>query len=189
VAPTTVAAGVTVAPGATTLPATVPTTLPPATPAPLPYAGVVAIGDSVMLGAKAALEQRMPGILVDAAVNRQVKGGAELATALVAQGRIGRAVIVHLGTNGVTTQQQFDELMTSLAGVPRVVMLNTKVPRPWEGRVNGLIADTVQKYPNVVFVDWKTQGGANKAWVWNDGIHLRPEGATAFADLIAQAVG
>jgi peptidoglycan/LPS O-acetylase OafA/YrhL/lysophospholipase L1-like esterase len=179
-----------VAPGATTLPATTaaPTT-PPTTPPPPPYAGVVAIGDSVMLGAKGALERRMPGIAIDASVSRQVKGGAELAEALQSQGRLGRAVIVHLGTNGVTTQSHYDRLMTALAGVPRVVMINTKVPRPWEERVNGLIATTAQRYPNIVFVDWKAQGSAHKEWFWNDGIHLRPEGAAAFAELIAQAVG
>ena len=64
----------------------------------------MAIGDSVMLGAKGALEARMPGIYVDAAVNRQVKAGADLAATLKAQGAIGRAAVVHLGTNGVTTQ-------------------------------------------------------------------------------------
>jgi peptidoglycan/LPS O-acetylase OafA/YrhL len=189
VAPTTAAvvdpAATTVAPPTTPVPA--PTTVPP--PPPPPYAGVVAIGDSVMLGAKAALEARMPGMYVDAAVNRQVKGGAELAAALKAQGAIGRAVVVHLGTNGVTSQKQFDELMATLGDVPRVVMLNTKVPRPWESRVNGLIGDTAGRYPNVVFVDWKSQGDGHQEWFWNDGIHLRPEGAAAFAELIAQAIG
>jgi lysophospholipase L1-like esterase len=171
----------------TTIPA--PTTVPAPTTPPPPYAGVIAIGDSVMLGAKAALEQRMPGIYVDAAVSRQVKGGAELAAALKGQGAIGRAVVVHLGTNGVTTQKQFDDLMAVLADVPRVVLLNTKVPRPWESRVNGLIGDTAGKYPNIVFVDWKGQGDAHNEWFWNDGIHLRPEGAAIFAELIAQAIG
>jgi peptidoglycan/LPS O-acetylase OafA/YrhL len=177
----------TTVPAPTTVPATVATTVPP--PPPPPYAGVIAIGDSVMLGAKAALEQRMPGIYVDAAVSRQVKGGAELAAALKAQGAIGRAVVVHLGTNGVTSQKQFDELMAVLGDVPRVVMINTKVPRPWESRVNGLIGDTAGRYPNIVFVDWKGQGDAHKEWFWDDGIHLRPEGAAIFAELIAQAIG
>ena len=62
-------------------------------------------------------------------------------------------------------------------------MINTKVPRPWESRVNGLIGDTAGKYPNIVFVDWKGQGDAHKEWFWNDGIHLRPEGAAIFAEL------
>jgi hypothetical protein len=142
-----------------------------------------------MLGAKGALEARMPGIYVDAAVSRQVKAGADLAATLKAQGAIGRAAVIHLGTNGVTTQTQFDQLMTSLAGVPRVVLVNTKVPRPWEDRVNGFISDTAKKYPNVVFVDWKAQSSPNRDWFWNDGIHLRPKGAVAFAELIAQAIG
>lgn len=177
------------APATTAPAATAAPTAPPATAAPLPYAGVVAIGDSVMLGAKGALEARMPGILVDAAVSRQVKAGAELAATMKAQGLIGRAAVIHLGTNGVTTQAKFDELMTALAGVPRVVLVNTKVPRPWEDRVNGLIAETAKKNPNVVFVDWKAQSSPNKDWFWNDGMHLRPKGAAAFAELIAQAIG
>ena len=79
--------------------------------------------------------------------------------------------------------------MGALAGVPKIVLINTKVPRPWEDRVNGFINDTATKYPNVVFVDWKAQSSPNKDWFWNDGIHLRPKGAAAFAEIIAQAVG
>ena len=182
-------------PAATTTPGSQPATVPgatappAATAAPLPYTGVVAIGDSVMLGAKGALEARMPGITVDAAVNRQVKAGADIAAAMHSQGLITRAAVIHLGTNGVTTQAQFDQLMGALAGVPKIVLINTKVPRPWEDRVNGFINDTAKKYPNVVFVDWKAQSSPNKDWFWNDGIHLRPKGAAAFAEIIAQAVG
>ena len=68
--------------------------------------------------------------------------------------------------------------MAVLGDVPRVVMINTKVPRPWEERVNGLIAATAQRYPNIVFVDWKAKGGTHKEWFWNEGPdYLRPEGA------------
>ena len=133
--------------------------------------------------------QRMPGITVDAAVNRQVKAGADVAASMHSQGLITRAAVIHLGTNGVTTQAQFDQLMGALSGVPKIVLINTKVPRPWEDRVNGFINDTAKKYPNVVFVDWKAQSSPNKDWFWNDGIHLRPKGAAAFAEIIAQAVG
>ncbi len=153
------------------------------------YSGVLAIGDSVMLGAKSALEKRMPGILVDAMVNRQVKAGALLAAQLLAAGRIGRCVIIHLGTNGITSQAQYDKLMTTLSHVPKVVLLNTKDPRDWQDRVNGYIAATAKKYPNIVFLNWNAVGNAHHEYFWNDGIHLRPAGAAAFADLIAQAVG
>ena len=59
-----------------------------------------------MLGAKGAIQARMPGITVDAAVNRQVKAGADLAASMHAQGLITCAAVIHLGTNGVTTQAQ-----------------------------------------------------------------------------------
>ncbi len=55
--------------------------------------------------------------------------------------------------------------------------------------MNGLIAETAKKPPNVVFVDWKAQSSPTKDWFWNDGMHLRPKGAAAYAELIAQAIG
>ena len=77
-------------------------------------------------------------------------------------------------------------MMEVLKGVKKVVVLNTKVPRPWEDQVNQVLADGVKKYKNqAVLVDWHTIAGEHPEFFWDDGFHLRPEGAQYYAQLIA----
>ena len=49
---------------------------------------MTAIGDSVMLGAKGALEAKIPGIHVDAAVSRQFGNGIDLIRQLKDAGQL-----------------------------------------------------------------------------------------------------
>ena len=70
---------------------------------------------------------------------------------------------------------------------PRVVVLNTHVPRGWEASVNQMIAEAVPRWPNAVLADWHTLGNEHPEWFW-DGIHVGSEGAAAYAGLIAEAM-
>jgi len=161
---------------------------PTATPAPVPgVPRVTAIGDSVMLGAKAALEQRFGGdIHVDAAVSRQFGTAIDILRTLRDQGRLSPTVVVHMGTNGVITHEQFETLMGVLADRPRVVIVNLKVPRRWEAPDNAVLADGVRRHPNTVLLDWHAVGSSRPDIFWTDGYHLRPHGAQLYAELIAQ---
>lgn len=150
--------------------------------------GVTAIGDSVMLGAVQAMEADIPGVVVDAAISRQTSTAIELLRARSAAGQLGDVVIVHMGNNGTFSASQFDSMMDVLADVPRVVFINVKVPRAWEAPNNAVIADGVRRYPSTVMVDWHTVGTAEPDFFWDDGIHLRPEGAASYAALIAAQV-
>jgi peptidoglycan/LPS O-acetylase OafA/YrhL len=172
-------------------PATVPATEPDGstttTLAPPPPKPIIGIGDSVMLGAQGALEARMPGIVVNAAVSRPFGGAVEVATAYRDAGQLGDVVVVHMGTNGLITGGEFDAMMDALRTVERVVIVNLKVPRRWEGQDNDEIRAGIARWPNAVMVDWNAQGNAHPEWFWDDGYHLRPDGAAAYADLIARA--
>jgi lysophospholipase L1-like esterase len=149
---------------------------------------VTAIGDSVMLSAAPTLEQTLPNMGINAAVGRQVSAAIDILRARRAAGQLGAIVVVHLGNNGTFTARQFDEMMQVLAGVKRVVFVNVKVPRPWEGPNNTALADGVKRYPNAVLVDWHTASANRPELFWSDGIHLNPEGAKVYADLIAASI-
>ena len=160
---------------------------PSITESPIAVTRITGIGDSVMLGSEGALRATFGDILqIDAAVSRQFGDAVELAGLLAAAGQLGERVVVHLGTNGIIRPEQFDALMQALAAVPRVVVLNTNVPRPWEGPVNELLAAAVPTYPNAVLVDWKAISGAHPEWFIADGVHLTPDGANNYAQVIAQ---
>jgi peptidoglycan/LPS O-acetylase OafA/YrhL len=161
---------------------------PPPPPPPVPFvpAGRVgAIGDSVMIGATAALQQAIGGIEIDASTSRQVAAGIATLQARRAAGQLGDVVIVHLGNNGTFTARQFDETMQALGGVPRVVFVTVRVPRPWEGPNNAVLAAGVARYPNAVLADWQAASAGRPDYFATDGIHLGATGARAYANLIA----
>jgi len=170
-------------------PASSPEPSPFSTPAPteVPIVGVTAIGDSVMLSAANTLAATVGGIEVDAAIGRQVSAAIDLLRAYRDAGRLGEVVVVHMGNNGTFTEGQFDQMMEVLAGVRRVVFVSLTVPRDWEGSNNTVLADGVARYPNAALVDWHAASVDRPDFFW-DGIHLRPEGAQYYAQLIAAAV-
>ncbi|HEY0737692.1 MAG TPA: hypothetical protein VGD69_22430, partial [Herpetosiphonaceae bacterium] len=164
-----------------------PSDAPPSS-TPMPAGPIVAVGDSVMNGAQAALQQSIGAISVDAAQARQADDLIALLQARQAAGQLSPIVVVHIGNNGPITGEQFDQLMQALAGVSRVVIVNVKVPRFWEGPNNGVLAEGVKRYPNAALVDWYGASGSRPELFWDDGIHLRPEGAAVYAELVAGAV-
>lgn len=155
---------------------------------PVPVKPIIGIGDSVMLGAQSALEARMPGFITNAAVSRHFGEAVDIARQYRDAGQLGDVVVVHMGTNGLITASEFDAMMDSLRAVKRVVIVNLRVPRRWEGQDNDVLAAGVARWPNAVLLDWNTVGNANPGWFWNDGFHLRPDGAISYAELIAQAI-
>ena len=79
-----------------------------------------------------------------------------------------------MGTNGLITSGEFDALMDALRGVERVVVVNLRVPRRWEGQDNDELRAGVARWPNAVMLDWHAEGNAHPEWFWDDGYHLRP---------------
>jgi peptidoglycan/LPS O-acetylase OafA/YrhL len=176
VSPTTVA---------TTVP---PTTAPPTTPAPRPLGPIVALGDSVMLGAAPQLLSTFgPGTLVDAQVGRTLWPVVGIVASLRAEGRLGEQVVIHLGDNGGVDPDLIARTMASLTDVDRVLWLTVKVPRSWEAGVNATLAAEIPKYPNARILDWKGIA-TDPAFFYEDGIHLRPNGAAFYAENVKAAL-
>jgi hypothetical protein len=152
---------------------------------PVPVAHVMAVGDSVMLGGALELRKLFGDLDIDALVGRQPAAGIDILRTRRAAGTLGGIVIIHLGNNGPFTAEQIDEIMGLLASVRQVVFVNVKVPRRWEGPNNIILAEKANQYPNVVLVDWYGTSVSRPDLFYEDGVHLRPEGAKAYAALIA----
>ncbi|MGE3689483.1 MAG: acyltransferase family protein [Acidimicrobiia bacterium] len=165
----------------TTTPVATTTTAAPVEPIPL-----LAIGDSVMLGAATKLSEQ--GVWVDAKVGRQFKEGVEIVTALNAQGLLGDVLVVHLGNNGPSTRERFDELMAQTTNVRLVVVLTVKVPKPWQADVNTEVFDLPNRYPNVRLIDWNGLSQTLEGIFYSDGIHLRPAGQDFYTQLVMQTI-
>jgi len=125
---------------------------------------------------------------VDAEVGMQFSTATDILRYRRNTGQLGAAVVVHLGSNGAFTADQFDEMMQVLEGVPRVVFVNVKVPRPWEQPNNEILADGVRRYPNAVLVDWYSATVNRPELFASDGIHPQPRGQRIYANLINEAI-
>ncbi len=151
-------------------------------------APILAIGDSVMLGASYYFRKIGLDVDVDAKIGRQVSTAINLLKTRKDANLLSPVVLIHLGNNGTFTAKQFDEMMAVLHDVPRVIFLNTKVPRKWQDPNNTALVQGVKKYPNAMLIDWNAASNEHIEWFWNDGIHLRPEGAQVYVNLIAQYI-
>jgi hypothetical protein len=97
----------TTVPGQTSIPGTATTTLDGQ------IIPILAIGDSVMLGAADILTER--GITVDALKSRSFRQALEISNYVKSINRLGEFVIIHLGTNNYVDQETLDEIMVPLA--------------------------------------------------------------------------
>ncbi len=151
---------------------------------------IVAVGDSVMVGAREALRERFDRIAVDARVARQVAGGIAVLEAYRDAGRLGRVVVIHLGNNGRFTTPQFEQIMRVLAGVEHVLFVNVKVPRRWEASVNAVLVAGVRRHPGqAILVSWRRLWRDCPGRVFgSDATHVTAHGAKCYARIIAASI-
>ena len=149
----------------------------------------VAIGDSVMLGAKWNLLNRQDFTLVDAAVSRQAATGPGILRKLGR--RLPQNVIVHLGTNGSYPIKTCKQLVQAAGPTRKVFLVTIKVPRLWEPVNNKMLRRCAARFPadQVQIIDWNWAASRHaEEWLYDDGAHLRPAGARAFARVINDGI-
>ncbi len=152
--------------------------------APVIRAKVSAIGDSVFDDARNALATRIGDLVLDAQLGRQTSASLAAARALRDSGRLGDEVILQVGNNGVVTKGQFDQFMEVFSSVRRVVVVNDRVPRPWEGPNNEVLSDGVRRNPKAVLVDWNKLGSSHPDVFDGDSVHLTRSGNQLLVDAI-----
>lgn len=146
--------------------------------------GRLAIGDSVMLGAKDELVAR--GSRVNATVSRQFRDAVPIVEQLKAAGRLRRKVIIHLGNNGILIQAADCNRISVTAGPNRTVYLVTlKIPRWYRATQNGRLAECAERRANTVLVNWFSFSRNHSSWFATDGFHLTPTGQARYAAFIA----
>lgn len=159
-------------------------------PAPPPDPRLLVVGDSVILGARDAIATQLPGWQVNVVAAESLSTRA--AQLLIAANRpsIGEVVVVGLGNNDGETpdlfSQRIDGVMQSLNGVRRVIWVNLRQFASWVPAANGVLAAAATRWPNLEIADWSGRATPNPGLVYADGLHLRPPGQAAMAELIAE---
>ena len=110
---------------------TAPTTTTPPAPAP-PPSGTRhrRLGD---LDAASELQARFgPATVIDASVGRQVAAGIQRLGEYRTAGRLRTLtdLVIGLGTNGPMDPTQCQQILSMAAGIPRVIMVNVRMPPP-----------------------------------------------------------
>ena len=142
----------------------------------------------MLVDAAPYLQKLLPGIAIDAKVGQQLYQVPPTIPTLRALGAVRPVVIIELGTNGPYSAAQLVDLLDSLGPPRHVVLVNTRVPRPWEQQVNDTIAAVARTFPNASLVDWYAASATHPDDFYPDGVHLDPAGAQYYADLLASAV-
>jgi hypothetical protein len=167
------------------------TSTPPGISAPAgPPLGtqITAVGDSVMLASATALQARLPGITIDAAISRQMAEAAQIIADLRRTGQLRPVIVLGLGSNGPFTLDQLNQIIDTIGRGHRLVLVTVHVPRPWQDDVNAVL-DGARAHPEVSIAEWHDLLAARPEVLYPDGIHPRPDGAALYADMIAHALG
>ncbi|HYN57177.1 MAG TPA: acyltransferase family protein [Motilibacterales bacterium] len=154
-----------------------------------PRAKVTAFGDSVLLGASGALEGDTFNVELNARVATQAADVLESITTQVRNGQVRDTVILHVGNNGIVTEEQLRGMLDQLSGTQKVVLVNVRVPRAWMQPNNALITAVAADYPNVTVADWAKASEDHRDYMVKDGVHLTGKGAAVYTQVIAEAAG
>ena len=160
------------------------------------------IGDSVMLGAltdvgndgvEEAFLQDISTIsdqvTVSAAKNRQWYELRGIIRDLDRQNEIGEIVVIHLGNNGVIDESIINESLELLHDARKVLLINVRVPRRWENKVNNLLSEAVVRFENTELLDWYSLSNNKPEYFSRDGVHTIPIGARNYVDAIITSLG
>jgi peptidoglycan/LPS O-acetylase OafA/YrhL len=144
-------------------------------------------GDSVILGIRSALSEIQPIIIVNARVGRQAPELLEEMAKDVEKAS-GATIVMNLGNNDLLSRDTVREIFTLVQASPRVVVVNTAVPRPYRDSNNQLVNEVAQEFSNVRVVDWNSISQDHPEYFAPDGVHLVPTGVSAYVLAIDEAL-
>ncbi|CAN2218736.1 COG1835 Predicted acyltransferases [Candidatus Nanopelagicaceae bacterium] len=154
----------------------------PTTTPEIKEGGLWVTGDSVILGIRFELDTRQHIGLINARVGRQAPELLEV----IQHDKLnmqGSTIVLNLGNNNKLTEEQVAAIFEAIADQPRIVVVNTAVPRGWRDENNALIAQYAAQY-GAQLVDWAAVSDGHPEYFGPDGVHLVPTGVRAYVDAI-----
>lgn len=151
--------------------------------------GAIAIGDDVMIEAKACLEAR--GIEVHP---KPVRNADELLAAIESSVDDQAAVLIHAGTESGIVDGQVSFAIEKLGTGRRVVWATIQIPDPawgefsFEERTNASIRNVVGRHDEGRVLDWNSATVKHPAWTV-DGVHMSPDGCREYAGKVVKLTG
>ncbi|MEI6228494.1 MAG: phage tail tip lysozyme [Candidatus Saccharibacteria bacterium] len=146
---------------------------------------ITIIGDSVTVGSKDKILDKLPGAAINAEVGRQFKTGLDIAKTTTLR----NTVVFALGTNSAGLQSKDIKTLVDTVGVNKTIVLVTNYGAPGSGKNytsnNNVIKKAAQEYPNILVADWASVASADfNKYISSDHIHPTIEGRQLFADTV-----
>jgi hypothetical protein len=124
-------------------------------PPPMPTGDqIYAIGDSVMLAAAPWLQERLPGIAIDAEVSRSMWAAPDLVQSVVDAGMMRPILLLGLATNGDVDPTDLQTVLDIVAPDTLVIVVNGQAPRDWIPIGNQTLADFARLEHTVELANW-----------------------------------
>jgi peptidoglycan/LPS O-acetylase OafA/YrhL len=161
----------------------------PPLPSALPIGGqIFAVGDSVMLAAAPQLQERFPGIAIDATVSRQMRQAPDILRALCDTGQLREVMIIGLGTNGPIDPATLQEIRSIIGAERSLILVSTQAPRGWIPGVNVSLGDFADYYREVVIADWHGAIAPQLSLLARDQVHPGSAGGRIYTVTVEGAL-
>ena len=149
--------------------------------------GLWVTGDSIILGIRDKLESHFPIELINARVGRQIGELIQVAQ----RDKVGLAtstVVFDIGNNNHLTESDVRTLFELLKNQPKMIVVNTAVPRAWRDDNNRIINKVIVDYPQAQLVDWASLSFGHPEYFAPDGVHLSDAGGDVYVGAILEAL-
>jgi peptidoglycan/LPS O-acetylase OafA/YrhL len=161
---------------------------PPLPPAEQPPR-IIALGDSVMIGAEKKLAARLgPGFSMSAEVGRQADEFIKIVQKIKREGHEPDAMIIQWGNNGPLYSEDMEALRKATTNVGQLFLVNDHAPVSWQDESNHAIDEASEDWHHTTLIDWAQVAEEGGEALFYDSIHLTPEGAGAYARLVSEVV-
>lgn len=120
---------------------------------------VTVIGDSVTVAATPALQEKLPGIVVNSEVSRSIKQFPTIAAQMAQENQLRPYVVIALGTNGAITEEDAQAILNAVGPDRRIVLVTASAPEyaTWVPVSNSTMREMARKNPDrVVIADWQS---------------------------------
>ena len=141
--------------------------------------GIWLTGDSVILGIRSVLGEQKPISLVNARIGRQAPELLKVIKVDITQVE-SSPIVFNLGNNGVLLKSDVEAIFNEIKNQPKVIVVNTAVPRPWREANNALLSEVASQYPRVQIIDWNSISNGHPEYFAPDGVHLVPTGVSVY---------
>ncbi|MBR2677561.1 MAG: hypothetical protein IKE28_11705 [Solobacterium sp.] len=146
---------------------------------------LLAIGDSVMLGARAKMLSTFPNGEVDARENRSYYPAYYIIQDHLDRGAEFGPVVIGLGTNSPLDVPVCEEIVR-LCGDRQVFWLTTT--NNWQFYNTEKIWSLGSEFDNLTIIDWETYSKDHPEYFYEDQIHLTEEGRQGYTDLVFDSI-